>query len=68
MNICNNEHEEICHEGPCCPICDQLEELNEELSEVKTELNDKTREYDALEEKYEELREFMLENNPEGLL
>jgi FtsZ-binding cell division protein ZapB len=47
MNLCNENHPEICYEGHICPLCatkdelqteiDDLKEINEELSaEVKT--------------------------------
>jgi len=43
MNLCSNEHEEICYEGRYCPLCQvmvekdnlqkQLDKFNEEEGE-----------------------------------
>jgi len=37
MNLCDNDHEEICYEGRNCPCCDIIKEkveIEKELEEV----------------------------------
>ena len=43
LNICNDEHEEVCYEGRYCPACavvERVRALEGELSDVRRELED----------------------------
>ena len=40
MNICNNDHEEICYEGRICPLCDMRDDLLSEIEDLKKEISD----------------------------
>lgn len=35
MELCSDNHEEICFEGRTCPYCDMLEKKDEEIQELK---------------------------------
>lgn len=47
MNLCSEDHDEICYEGRICPLCDALEdaditqeEMQKEIDQLKSELED----------------------------
>ena len=40
MNLCNNDHDEVCYEGRNCPACDKIKELNEEIEDLKDKVQD----------------------------
>jgi transcription initiation factor IIE alpha subunit len=64
MNLCSDNHDEVCFEGgrwPECPACfeiakrdDTIEQLREQIDELKDQLKDKTQEGERLEEKRKE--------------
>ena len=35
MNLCSNNHQDICYDGNICPLCLIKEELNEAESMIK---------------------------------
>lgn len=43
MNLCSENHEEVCHEGRECPCCLKVEEIKQ-LEEEISKLNDKIEE------------------------
>ena len=49
--ICNNKHEEICHEGFSCPICDLIAEKDQEIEELNDNVVDLRKEVEMLESK-----------------
>ena len=55
MNICDHKHEEVCYEGRHCPMCsmieayeEDVENLKKEIESISIELETKTEEYDVL--------------------
>lgn len=43
MNLCNNDHDEVCYEGHVCPMCEKikgLKELEEEIDSLKDEIQE----------------------------
>lgn len=38
MNLCASNHEEICHEGFRCPICELIEEKDDEILELRNKI------------------------------
>jgi len=47
MNLCSAGHEEVCHEGRKCPVCEmeaekdkEISRLEDEVSNLKSEVND----------------------------
>lgn len=38
MDLCSNDHDEICHEGRQCPICELIADMKKEHEEEKDEL------------------------------
>lgn len=34
MNLCSDNHDEICFEGRTCPLCERLKEIEELKSQV----------------------------------
>jgi len=64
MNLCSNNHDEVCHEGRTCPVCElfyNFQELSNEFNNLEEELNRVQRNYDDLVEAAEE-------HNPELLI
>jgi hypothetical protein len=51
MNLCSNEHEEVCFEGRQCPVC----EVMENLGRVQGELDEKEIALETANEKIDEL-------------
>jgi len=50
MNLCSYNHEEICYEGRDCPLCLMVQEYDETISDLETEIKE-------LQERNEELEE-----------
>lgn len=46
MNLCSNNHEEVCFECRSCPVCDWMDELNR----VKDDLVATVKEIDTLQD------------------
>lgn len=40
MNLCSDDHDEICYEGSFCPACKILEAAKERESGMQAELDD----------------------------
>ena len=38
MNLCSNNHEEICHEGRHCPVCELIAEHEDKISTLENKL------------------------------
>jgi hypothetical protein len=37
MNLCNNNHQEVCFEGRECPLCQSVKELQQEIDALLEE-------------------------------
>ena len=35
MNLCDNDHQEVCYEARHCPICTLREDLRREITELE---------------------------------
>jgi len=43
MNLCSDNHEEICHENRNCPLCeayDQISKLQKEIENLRDEIKE----------------------------
>ncbi|MFA6281884.1 MAG: hypothetical protein WCY05_05230 [Candidatus Omnitrophota bacterium] len=40
MNLCSENHDEICFEGRKCPLCEMKDELENEIQDLKEKLED----------------------------
>ena len=40
MNLCSDNHEEICYDGGSCPLCVLADDLNQQILELNEELNE----------------------------
>ncbi len=49
MYLCSEKHEEICHEGNRCPVCDAIEELENEISDLNSEISNLERKLEDVE-------------------
>ena len=38
MELCSNNHEEVCYEGRVCPVCDMRDDLQGNIDELEKEL------------------------------
>ena len=52
MNLCSNNHDEICYEGLSCPAC----ELLSEIKDLKNENEDLQKKVDELEDQIDDMR------------
>lgn len=49
MNLCSDDHEEVCYEGRKCPACDIAETLQEEIDNLASTVDALQREVDEME-------------------
>jgi len=40
MELCSDDHDEICYDGKECPVCSIREELEDYISDLEQELDD----------------------------
>jgi hypothetical protein len=39
MYLCDDDHDEICHEGRQCPFCAKIKEKDQEISDLNNKLD-----------------------------
>ena len=39
MEICSNNHDEVCYEGFVCPVCRMQEEMQDKIDKLQSELD-----------------------------
>lgn len=39
MDLCSSGHDEVCYETRTCPMCDIINEMQDELKEAKKEID-----------------------------
>lgn len=52
MNLCSNDHDEVCYEGRLCPACEvkpELGETQDELAKAETRISELETEIDNLQ-------------------
>jgi transcription initiation factor IIE alpha subunit len=57
MNLCSQNHTEICHEGRDCPLCGvvgELEEANDSINDLKGQVAELKTEIEELKESQHE--------------
>lgn len=37
MNLCSDDHEEVCYEGRRCPVCEAVSDKNREIERLEME-------------------------------
>ena len=47
MNLCSDNHDEVCYEGSICPVCELIDQHNEKLAEIEEEYKDKISDLNA---------------------
>lgn len=55
MNLCSYNHEEICYEDRDCPLCLMIQEYDETISNLETDIKELQERNTELEDKYETL-------------
>lgn len=50
MELCSKSHDEICYEGRKCPFCDYMNKANNEMGDLRKEINDLQSELSTYEE------------------
>ena len=65
MNICSNGHEEIVYKWSKCPICELIEEHENEIQSIVDDLEERI---EKLEEQKTEYYELLKEHNPELII
>ena len=38
LYLCSDDHDEICHEGSKCPVCEIIKEKNDEITEQQDQI------------------------------
>lgn len=56
MYLCEDKHDEICHEGHDCPACAKISELEDEIEELKRKIDSKDEEIASLSSEVDDLR------------
>jgi hypothetical protein len=54
MNLCSEDHDEVCFEGRKCPLCDVRSDLKETIEKHKREIQQLEEKIDGLEEQIRE--------------
>jgi len=57
MNICSDDHDEVCYEGRTCPVCYIKEDLQTEITELQKVNSDLESDINKLEYKLSEIEE-----------
>jgi len=65
MNLCSDNHSEVCYEGNQCPACEEMEIRDTTIEEKQSEIDDLKSQVDDLEDKVSELEEELEEHKPE---
>jgi hypothetical protein len=50
MNLCDNNHDEVCYEGRHCPACAVADDLNKDISRLEDKIIDLENQIKDLEE------------------
>jgi hypothetical protein len=40
MNLCSDNHDEVCYEGRKCPVCDMREDLQSSIDDLQKEIEE----------------------------
>jgi len=40
MNLCNNDHDEVCYEGNICPMCDLKKDYEDQIEDLQQQLKE----------------------------
>jgi len=48
MELCSDDHQEICFEGRSCPLCDAISEKDKEILSLEEQIEDLTDKLEAL--------------------
>lgn len=40
MNLCSDSHDEVCYEGRECPACAVIYKMQDEINDLKTQIDD----------------------------
>lgn len=63
MQLCNEDHAEICYEGRVCPACNIREDLNSEIKDLEDSVTQKDIEIRDLESQVSDLQDQIQESN-----
>lgn len=55
MYLCDDNHEEVCHENRKCPVCELIAEKDEEIIDLKREKEGLKDEIETMQEEQSEL-------------
>jgi len=65
MNLCSDDHEEVCYEGRDCPVCEVRKVKNETIEELKSRIESAESEISDLASENASLAEELdLKKNP----
>lgn len=63
MQLCENNHKEICFEGKSCPLCDYINDSISDIKSLENELDNLKKENEELHDRIVELEKIISENN-----
>ena len=50
MNLCSDNHDEICHESRACPLCEMRDVMDNEITHLTQEVNELNKDITDLQE------------------
>lgn len=50
MNLCSDEHDEVCYEGYGCPVCRMEKEMDDKINDLRQEVTNLEEEIDNLDD------------------
>lgn len=71
MELCSDEHDEVCYESRYCPVCTLKDEKDNEIEEKNSEIKsliDDMEELQKIADHFDDVKEYLTENYPEALI
>ena len=56
MNLCSDDHQEICYEGRTCPLCDTLASHDDDVTSLGNRLDEAKDTIKNLEQEIDDLK------------
>jgi hypothetical protein len=60
MNLCSDDHEEVCYEGRTCPVCELKKERDDEVDKLNNSIEDLKSSNEFLESELASAKEGLL--------
>lgn len=47
LNLCSDDHEEVCYSGTTCPVCELKKELDGEIADLQAKFDQTEKDYEG---------------------